>query len=720
MNYFKTLLLCVPLFLLASCNSQVPDPSEGTKPSNSTASIEHSDPAPGTRIVWDSWGVPHIYADSEPEAFFADGWSQMHAHANTILKLYGTSRGRAAEYWGEKYLDSDKLIHNLGHPEQAVAMWQQQDEQARQIITAFVEGLNAYADAHPEAIANENRAVLPLTETDSNLHALFVVNTRFVGGREMNLTDKWEEKGSNTYAVAPSHSGSGKAMLVQNPHLPWSAEYLFMEKQINVSESNMYGVTLVGLPGLAIAFNDNLGWSHTNNTIDNSDLYELTLLGEGDDVAYMFDGERREFESIHKTISVKADDGSLQQQEIVTRRSVHGPILKMGKKKALALRLVGGDRPNLVLQWWRMAKAKNFDQFETALEMGQIPFWNVMYADKEGSIFYVFNGQVPVRAQGDWDYWQGVVPGDSSENLWTEVHDYADLPKTKNPPGGWLQNANDPPWTSSFPRQLDGDNFPSYMAPRGMSFRPQRAVRMMIEDESISFDELLEYKLSTRLELADRILDDLFAAIDEFGNEAAKEAKTVLENWDRKVDADSRGAALFYAWVKRMEPYKQSSFATPWDESHPRTTPDGLADPEAMVRLLEEVAIEMKKTHGSLDIAWGETYRIRYNGLDLPGNGVSGMLGVFRVAWPGGEENGIEYIGGGDSWVAVIEFADKPRAKVLLSYGNSTQEGSPHYGDQLELFSRKEFRDAWFDPETVASHAVRTEWLETDKFIERP
>ena len=136
--------------------------------------------------------------------------------------------------------------------------------------------------------------------------------------------------------------------------------------------------------------------------------------------------------------------------------------------------------------------------------------------------------------------------------------------------------------------------------------------------------------------------------------------------------------------------------------------------------MLEEVAIEIKKTHGSLDIAWGETYRIRYNGLDLPGNGASGMLGVFRVAWPGGEENGIEYIGGGDSWVAVIEFADKPRAKVLLSYGNSTQEGSPHYGDQLELFSRKEFRDAWFDPETVASHAVRTEWLETDKFIERP
>ncbi len=299
------------------------------------------------------------------------------------------------------------------------------------------------------------------------------------------------------------------------------------------------------------------------------------------------------------------------------------------------------------------------------------------------------------------------------------MHDYAELPKTKNPPGGSLQNANDPPWTSSFPMQLDADDFPAYMAPRGMGFRPQRAVRMMVEDDSISFDELIEYKLSTRMELADRLLDDLYAAIDEYGSELAREARVVLMDWDREANVDSKGAALFYFWARKMGPDNQENFAQAWDESHPRTTPDGLADPQGMVKLLEEVAAEMKQTHGGLDVAWGDVYRISYNNIDLAGNGGPGFLGIFRVAWPGKEDNGIEYVGGGDSWVAIIEFTDKPHARVLLSYGNSTQEDSPHNGDQLALFSRKEFRDAWISAQEIANHTEKTEWRTRDGFLER-
>jgi len=715
----EILLLVLVSLLLVACDSPQTESAEKVAGDSSSETVTTTPAAGKSHITWDSWGVPHVYAESEQEIFFADGWIQMQAHANTILKLYGRSRGRAAEYWGEQYLESDKLIHNLGHPELAVSQWQQQDPQSQQIITAFIAGMNAYATLHPEAISDDNQAVLPLTVTDTNLHALFVVNTRFVGGQELGQAGKWDELGSNTYAVGPSHTENGFAMLVQNPHLPWSEEYLFFGKHLKTPERNIYGVTLVGLPGFAIAFNDKLGWSHTNNTIDNADLYKLTLDGEGDERGYLLDGERQQFETVNKTISIKAADGTLGQQELITRRSIHGPVIKMGTEKALALRLVGADRPDLVLQWWRMANADSFDEFDTALSMGQIPFWNVMYADREGTIFYVFNGQVPVRSHGDWDFWQGIIPGDVSKNLWTSVHDYAELPKTKNPPGGWLQNANDPPWTSSFPMQLDADDFPAYMAPRGMGFRPQRAVRMMLEDESISFEELIEYKLSTRMELADRLLDDLYAAIDEHGSELAREARTVLMDWDREANVESKGAALFYAWAKKMGPSNQENFARAWDESHPHTTPDGLADPQAMVKLLEEVAAEMKQTHGSLDIAWGDVYRISHNDIDLAGNGGSGSLGIFRVAWPGKEDNGIEYIGGGDSWVAIIEFTEQPHARVLLSYGNSTQKDSPHNGDQLALFSRKEFRDAWINEKDIASHAEKTEWRTGEGFSEQ-
>ncbi len=168
-----------------------------------------------------------------------------------------------------------------------------------------------------------------------------------------------------------------------------------------------------------------------------------------------------------------------------------------------------------------------------------------------------------------------------------------------------------------------------------------------------------------------------------------------------------------------MDPYNQENFAQTWDESHPRTTPDGLADPQGMVKLLEDVAAEMKQTHGSLDVAWGDVYRISQHDINLAGNGGPGSLGIFRVAWPGKAENGIEYIGGGDSWVAIIEFTDKPHARVLLSYGNSSQENSPHNGDQLALFSRKEFRDAWISEADVASHAERTQWRTGEGFSEK-
>jgi acyl-homoserine-lactone acylase len=244
-----------------------------------------------------------------------------------------------------------------------------------------------------------------------------------------------------------------------------------------------------------------------------------------------------------------------------------------------------------------------------------------------------------------------------------------------------------------------------------MAFRPQRSARMLLEDESITFEELESYKLSTRLELADRILDDLFAAVDSLGSEKAKEAKLVLEGWDRSADADSDGMLLFFSWARKFNPWRNSNYAVGWDEQAPNTTPDGLADPARAVQLLEESALELEAKFGRIDVPWGDYYRIAYNGKDLPANGIDGSLGVFRVAWPGDADQDHMYVGGGDSWVGVIEFADEVRARVLLSYGNATQPGSPHFGDQLELFSRKEMRDAWFDAESIEANTARVERL---------
>jgi acyl-homoserine-lactone acylase len=410
-------------------------------------------------------------------------------------------------------------------------------------------------------------------------------------------------------------------------------------------------------------------------------------------------------------LKIKQEDGSLVEQEIPLLKTVHGPVVSQKEGKVLALRMVGLDKPNMFLQWWRMINSSTFDEFESALKMAQIPFWNVMYADKVGNIFYLFNGLVPKRSQGDWSYWNRIIPGGKSADVWTEVHPYGDLPKIKNPEGGWLQNANDPPWTSTIPMTLNPDDFPSYMAPQYMPYRPQRSARMMIEDESITFDELVDYKLSTRLEFADRILDDLFKAVDESDSEKAKEAKVVLENWDRESNADSKGMLLFYSWARKFGPGRASNYSEKWSMDKPNTTPDGLANPEAAVKLLEEVAVGVETTFGSLDVPWGDYYRINYNGKSLPANGIDGSMGVFRVAWPGSGDAKNMYVGGGDSWVGVIEFDEQVKAKVLLSYGNATQKDSPHNGDQLELFSKNELRDAWFTQDAIEANTKRVEKL---------
>ena len=131
----------------------------------------------------------------------------------------------------------------------------------------------------------------------------------------------------------------------------------------------------------------------------------------------------------------------------------------------------------------------------------------------------------------------------------------------------------------------------------------------------------------------------------------------------------------------------------------------------------EDAVSEIKRKFGKLDVPWGEYYRINYNGVNLPANGTHGRLGVFRVAWPARSDKKNMYVGGGDSWVAVIEFGKKIRAKALLSYGNSTEKDSPYNVDQLELFSKKELRDVWLYEHDIEINTVKIEKKVGNKFI---
>jgi len=133
--------------------------------------------------------------------------------------------------------------------------------------------------------------------------------------------------------------------------------------------------------------------------------------------------------------------------------------------------------------------------------------------------------------------------------------------------------------------------------------------------------------------------------------------------------------------------------------------------------MLEKAARELITNYGSLSIPWGKVNRLKYNNMDLPGNGADEFVGIFRVVYSGYKENNINYLSGGDSWVGVIEFGERIKARILLSYGNSTQEDSPHHGDQLKLFSEKKLRDALFYRDDVNKHIESTEILKKESFV---
>lgn len=667
----------------------------------------------GTEILWDTWGTPHIYAENAPGLFYAFGWAQAHNHGDLLLQLYAQARGRGAEVYGEEFLLWDRVTRTMGLHERGAIWYGEQTADFRTNLDAFAAGINAYAEQHLDRLDAAAKTVLPVDATDVLGHATRIF-FEFLG--EESGLEALAERGSNGWAVAPSHTADDHALLLANPHLPWGGEYTWFEAQLSApGVYDAYGATLVGIPVLAVAFTDRLGWTHTANTLNAGVLYALTLEGDG----YRYDGEVLPFETRTETIKVRQEDGTLREDTLDVRRSVHGPVVEL-ESATIAVRLAAVDdwssAAGAIEQWWDMARATNLAEFEAALRRMQLPYFTVIYADREGHVLNLFNGQVPVRPAGEID-WSEPVPGDTSATLWTAIHPYDDLPKVLDPPGGWVQNSNSPPWYATFPLALDPADYPPYMAPRYLSWRERRSIRMLEENPRISLERLVELKYSTRMELADRVLDELVTAARQSGDATAREAADVLAAWDRQALATSTGTLLFIFWVQTIGGFEARSdlFSTPWDPADPLTMPSGLADADRAVQALTAAADQMQALFGRLDVPWGEVARFRQGRVDLPANGCDGNpFGVFRVLdfdFSTLETTKQVTARGGDSYVAAVEFGETVRARVLMTYGNASQAGSPHVGDQLVLSANGEMRTAWRTREEIEANLEAREAL---------
>lgn len=707
---FTGLFLAAAVTSLTSCATTVSAPSQ-----------QYVQPAPvKNEILWDNYGVPHVFGRDAAAVFYGFGYAQAQSHANEILRLYGESRGKGAEYWGEKYEDTAVYLIKNDVPARAKVWYDEQEPKFKANLDAFAKGMNDYAAAHPDQISVEVAAVLPVSGLDVVAHAHRLMNFVYVappgrGGGEGEPSDQDlgikdvvdGEDGSNTWAVGPTKTANGTTMLLQNPHLSWDTGYfIYYEAHLVGPDFETYGATQIGLPIIRFAFNQQMGISNTVNGMVGSTNYKLTLKDGG----YVFDGKVLPFSTRQASYKLRNADGTLTEKTIEVKSTVHGPVFDRKDGTSTALRVAGLDRPGMLHQYFDMVTAKSYEDFTRAMKQLQVPTFNISYVDRDGHIEYVFNGLAPKRKSGDLAFWQGLVPGDSSEFLWTETHAYEDLPRVTDPEAGFVQNTNDAPWFPSWPTPIKASDYPPYLAPVNApeSMRAQNALKMIAENEKIDFDKFRSLKLSTRSLLADRTLPDLINAAKGDSDSEMQAAVKLLTEWDHTYSKDTRAGLLFEEWARLFAGPRfgdTSNYAVPFSADKATSTPYGLKDPAAAVDMLKKAIVATKTKYGAIDRVFGDVSRFKLGDVDVPGDGHVGGLGPFRViTWGALDASGHRYPQHGETWVGMIEFSTPIKAYGLMSYGNSRQPGTKHYSDQLKMLSNHEFRELWLQRSQIEAN----------------
>lgn len=673
----------------------------------SVTACAHGQKIKSSEIKWDNWGVPHVFGRSDEEAYYGFGWAQMEAHANLILKLYGKARGRASEYFGGMVNEtSDVLLRKLHIPDRAEQWYELQDSETKCIIQAFVKGMNDYCDAHPDSIDNELKGVLPVTKFDP-LAKLQMSYHLMVGAFALQpQASEWKTAGSNAWALGSNKTTSGFPILLMQPHPPWFDDYLFFEAHLKSNDLNLYGITLIGSPTIAMGFNQNLGWGMTFNQADAMDLIELETVGN----SYRSNGILKPFKISSSTYKVKIEN-TLIEKEVQIKESEFGSVVEERPGKALVLRLSGLDRPYFTKQFLDMGKAQSFKEFEDALKLLQLPLQNIVYADKSGNIFYLYNGIIPKRPAGDrLNDWSGVIKSTRTGAKVEDYVPYSQLPKILNPESNFVANSNNGPWTSTYPFLKPPANVPSYLADVPyMNFdnRSRSSIKMILSQPKLDFDSVVELSSSTYSELADRSVDELVEFGESSSDTILVHASKVLKDWDRRLDNGSKGAILFLNWFNVTR--SMEVFLNHYSVNDPLNTPNTITI--SAKRALLEASKNTLNKYGSLDVAFQDVYNTNFANKSLVGGLGLSEVGSFNAGFYRPISATKFTLLGGAAFTSVVEFGPKVKAKGLLSYGNASQGNSESKSDQLEMMINRQMRDIFFYDNDISKHTQKKEIL---------
>jgi acyl-homoserine-lactone acylase len=679
----------------------------------------------------DKFGIPHILAATEEAMAYGFGYAQAEDHCLQIAEAFIGARGEAAKYFGNGSEGDFRLkqFDNVGACRQNFA---QLDPLLQKMFRAYAAGINRYVEQQ----RRELPAWIPVFDGVDVLANIHAGSINAVNGVVRRLQAKYEAKplpqrsglleneftadveaaGSNAFAIGPSRSVSGKAMLLGNPHLNWSSRY--WEAHVTVpGKINFFGSTLPGLPVLRAGFNEHLGFVQTNNAPDMADVFALKLDPTNPD-QYVFDGKPRPLTQREVAVEIKTTDGRLRTEKRTFNYSHLGPIIYRTKEQAFIYRSTQLESYRHFEGFYRLSKAKNLREWMAVMKQNLLNYSNFTYADAAGNILYFWNAQMPKRVQDGTSY-ELDVPAETSKYVWKSLHPVTDFPQLLNPRGGYTQNCNNPPWFASLRDPLDPDKYPSYFERGELGLRPQMALEMLESQPRFSIEDVKRLKFNVKMLLADRVKPDLIKALKATANLTAdlQSGLAVLEAWDNQAATESRGAMLFLRFWDGYSTAIKQPYAVAWDKANPGKTPHGLADPVAAVKAFAEAVQWTRQTYGSESVAWGEVNRYRFQGIDLPADGAPGNYGLFRVMrytpQPGGKRvagwvgAGKPLVGFGDAWVLAVEFAKPVKAYSILAYGQSSDPNSPHSRDQIELYAQHQYKKLWFTEAEIKANLER-------------
>jgi acyl-homoserine-lactone acylase len=542
-------------------------------------------------------------------------------------------------------------------------------------------------------------------DDDARRPALYVPADTEPGHEARAYTDP--EAGSNAWALAPSRTRSGNAILLRNPHLAWTAGYY--EAHITVpGVLDFYGDFRIGGPlGVVGGFNRHLGWSTTNsNTGDRTEIYALPADPERPN-HYRLDGASLPLSKVTRTVEYLEGEGMLAETRDFWRTPL-GPVIHRTVETIYIARTAGDGEFRAGEQFLRLMRATSLNEWMDAMRMRALVSQNYTYADAAGNILVLWNASLPVlphEAGGDT-----AVRAVSLRDIWTQYLPFDRLPLTLNPRGGYVHNANDSPHFANVRDGIELTNAYPNMEPPMLRLRSQLSLRLIDSNRRLTLEDVVKLKHDYRMLLAERVKPDLVRAVKATRPEGELAgALRLLERWDDTAAPESRGAVLFEVWWSRYAQAREEAepFAVPWSEADPLKTPRGLADPAGAAEACAWAVEETARRHGAWDVEWGEVYRIRRGGVDVPAGGCPGRLGCFRVLGFTRDVDGKYAATTGDGWVLAVEFeADGPRAYSVLAYGQSAKPESPWHADQAEMFARGEMKRVAFTPRDVDRQAV--------------